>query len=79
MTLFDIVNSDEIIFNIRMVSGDTRLFGHPLNLSAYQAQGKMESRPGDGTVTVSKDGNRLNEWIYRPILTPPNRLHNVLI
>ena len=63
MALYDVINSDEIIFNVRMVSGDTRLFGHPLNLSAYQAQGKMESRPGGGTVTVSKDGNRLNEKV----------------
>ncbi len=59
--LYDVINSEEIVFNLHLVPGNTDLTGHPLYATAFDIQGTNRSYPGGGNVFVSRDGNRLGE------------------
>lgn len=60
--LYDVINSNEIAFDLDYVSGSTKLFpGTSMDkVTAYDGQGAMISRSGGGRVMISADGNRQN-------------------
>lgn len=60
MALYDIINTNENVFGINYVSGNTVL-PNTLGSTAYESMGRMYGHSGGGVVWISANGNKFNE------------------